>query len=313
MTDKLPNLIVIAGPTGVGKTDLSIEIAKKFQGEIINGDSLQFYKDLDIGTGKITEEEMDGIPHHLFDILSVDQDYDASLFKQMAQEKIWEIHGRHHVPIIVGGSGLYIEGLLYDLEFGNKQSQNPKLRQALEERAEQIGELALWQELKERDPESADKIPYQNVRRTIRALEVIELTGKAFSDQSSHQEKKSNFNELLIVLDRDRDQLYERINQRVLQMIQKGLEIEAKSLYSKAMNKNWQSIKGIGYKEWWPYFQGEISRQELIESIQQNSRRYAKRQLTWFRNRMKNPHWVKIEDENLACDEVVRLIEKHLS
>lgn len=312
MIDNKPTILVIAGPTGVGKTELSIRIAKEFNGEIINGDSLQVYRQLDIGTGKIRPEEMRNVVHHLFDILEVDQDYNANIFKDMASDKIREIHSRNKLPIIVGGTGLYIEGLLYDLDFGRKNSQDPYVRQTLEEKSKHIGERALWEELKEIDPAAAEKIPYQNVRRTIRALEVIQLTGKLFSEQLSHNIKKSNFNELLLVLNRDRENLYQRINERVLEMITNGLEKEARSLYDRANGNDWQSIKGIGYKEWWPYFNEEITKEEVIHSIQQNSRRYAKRQLTWFRNRMKNPHWIDLTNGNLAFQEVHQLIKEHL-
>ncbi|MGX7092222.1 tRNA (adenosine(37)-N6)-dimethylallyltransferase MiaA [Hutsoniella sourekii] len=312
MTNHLP-LIVIAGPTGVGKTDLSIQLAQDFQGEVINGDSLQVYRGLDIGTGKITKEEMQGVPHQLLDILEVDQDYDASRFQEGASQAVQAIHGRGHLPFLVGGTGLYLSGLLYDLEFGQKGSTDPQVRQALQERADQLGDLALWQELQARDPQAAAKIPYQNVRRTIRALEVMETTGQLFSDQAHAQEKPSRFDELLLVLDRPRDQLYDRINQRVDGMDQAGLEAEAYQLYLADPQQTYQSTKGIGYKEWWPYFEGQIDRQTVLDQIKQNSRRYAKRQLTWFRNRMKDPHWLDVSDPDQAYQEASQLIRDHLT
>lgn len=302
-------LIVLAGPTGVGKTDLSIHLAEKFNGEIINGDSLQVYRQLDIGTGKITREEMANIPHHLLDILEPDAEYNANLFKEAATKAVLDIYNRGKLPIIVGGTGLYLEGLLYDLEFG--QAENPEIRVKLEEEAEMLGNLAMWERLNQIDPAAAEKIPHQNLRRTIRALEVIEVSGELFSDQTSHQEKHSVFNELLFVLDRPRDLLYDRINRRVLMMIEAGLEEEVKTIYQKANGADWQSLKGIGYKEWFPYFDGHISTEDVVETIQQNSRRYAKRQLTWFRNRMKNPVWLDMSQDN-ALEEADQKMIKHL-
>lgn len=302
-------LIVLAGPTGVGKTDLSIHLAKKFNGEIINGDSLQVYRKLDIGTGKITPEEMANIPHHLLDILDPHEDYNANLFKEAATQAVLDIHQIGKLPIVVGGTGLYLEGLLYDLEFG--QAENPDIRLKLEDEAAQIGNLGMWEKLNEIDPEAAKKIPHQNLRRTIRALEVIEESGELFSNQTSHQEKHSVFNELLFILDRPRELLYERINQRVLMMVDSGLEDEVQAIYHQANGADFQSLKGIGYKEWFPYFEGNITKDAVVEAIQQNSRRYAKRQLTWFRNRMKDPIWLDMSQQE-TIDKADQHIIKHL-
>lgn len=310
-TNQIP-LLVIGGPTGVGKTELSINLAKRFNGEIINGDSLQVYRHLDIGTGKITKKEMEEIPHHLLDILDVDEDYDASQFKEAADEVILDIYKRGRLPIVVGGTGLYLSGLLYNLEFGGEGSHNVEIRAKYEEKLKQVGKQALWEVLLKKDPKAAAKIPYQNSRRVIRALEVIQITGEKFSDQESHRVKKSVYNELLLVLDRPRSELYNRINQRVLQMIKMGLESEARWLYEISQSNEYQSIKGIGYKEWWPYFEGDISIDNVIEKIQQNSRRYAKRQLTWFRNRMKEPHWIDVSNKHESLKTAEMLVETHL-
>lgn len=305
-------LVVIAGPTAVGKTNLSIHLALEMKGEIINGDSIQVYRHLDIGSGKVTETEKVGVPHHLLDIIDVNDEYDANRFKKEATCLIQEIWSRGKLPIIVGGTGLYLEGLLYNLEFGGTSSSQPVIRKKLEARALEIGEIALWNELKSIDPEAANNIPYQNVRRTIRALEVIEATGVLFSEQKSHQKQESNFNECLIVLDRPRLELYDRINSRVIQMSKDGLEQEARWLFETSQGQNLPSMKGIGYKEWWPYFEGVSTRDEVITQIQQNSRRYAKRQLTWFRNRFKRIHWIDNSDERLALNSVLSLVKQHV-
>lgn len=305
-------LVVIAGPTAVGKTNLSIHLALEMKGEIINGDSIQVYRHLDIGSGKVTETEKAGVPHHLLDIIDVNDEYDANRFKKEATCLIQEIWSRGKLPIIVGGTGLYLEGLLYNLEFGGTSSSQPVIRKKLEARALEIGEIALWNELKSIDPEAANNIPYQNVRRTIRALEVIEATGVLFSEQKSHQKQESNFNECLIVLNRPRLELYDRINSRVIQMSKDGLEQEARWLFETSQGQNLPSMKGIGYKEWWPYFEGVSTRDEVITQIQQNSRRYAKRQLTWFRNRFKRIHWIDNSDERLALNSVLSLVKQHV-
>ena len=313
MIDRAINLVVLAGPTGVGKTDLSIELAKTFNGEVVSADSMQVYRNLDIGTGKIMPHEMQGVPHYLIDIQDPDQTYDAARFKEAGQEAIRKIHRSGHLPILVGGTGLYLEGLLYDLEFGGKNSTDSLVQQKLKAELEESGIEALWQRLNQLDPIAADKISLQNPRRILRALEVIETTGQRFSDQMSHQEKQSRFREYLFVLNRPRQQLYDRINQRVLKMIEQGLEDEVRSLYQRNMDPNLPAMKGIGYKEWRPYFEGKVSLQTVIEQIQQNSRRYAKRQLTWYRNRMKNVHWLDVSQPDYidnAIRQVAQFIEE---
>lgn len=309
---KLP-LIVIAGPTGVGKTNLSIAIAHRWQGEVINGDSLQVYRHLDIGTGKITPAEMEGIPHHLFDILAEDQPFDVSQFQTIAGQKVVEIAQRGHLPIVVGGTGLYLEGLIYQMDLGYEESHDKAVRQAWQEKADTIGDKALWQLLAAKDPQAAAKIPYQNVRRTIRALEVIQVTGRLFSDQEGVEERKPRFHSCLIFLERPRPLLYDRINRRVEMMVEQGLEHEVRNLYQRSQGRPFQSLQGIGYKEWLPYFEGHIDRSKVIQQIQQNSRRYAKRQLTWFRNRFVDAHWVDMNQEGEGLAAVNRLIAEHLA
>lgn len=306
-------LIVIGGPTGVGKTALSLEIARQFNGEIINGDSMQVYRDLNIGTGKILPAEQGNIPHHLLDIIEVEETYDASRFKDEAKQIIQTIHLKGKLPILVGGTGLYLEGLLYDLEFGGDDSVSNELREELENKLDQFGSHALWQELKVVDPVAAQTISEQNTRRVIRALEVIQTTGKLFSEQETHRKQESVFNECVIILDMPRAQLYDKINRRVSSMIEEGLEREASWLFERADHEVLPSMKGIGYKEWRPYFEGNASRESIIESIQQNSRRYAKRQLTWFRNRMKETNWLDNSHPETAIQEAKLLIQAHIT
>ena len=310
MTRLAAPLIVIGGPTAVGKTQLSIDLAKRFGGEIINGDRLQFYRGLDIGTGKVTLEEMQGVPHHALDFLDVDQDYDASQFQALAQNLIRDCHARGVLPVLVGGSGLYLEGLLYDLEFGGKASHDPLIRKALEQRLETEGGQVLYAELSLQDPVAASKIPIQNHRRLLRALEVMQVTGQKFSDQSQHEAAQARYETCILALDRPRDQLYERINARVQAMVAQGLEAEVRHLYQVAQGQLLPSVQGIGYKEWWPYLAGDMTdREAVIAAIQQNSRRYAKRQLTWFRNRIQGTHWLDASDYETALAQATSLVQ----
>ena len=310
MTRLAAPLIVIGGPTAVGKTQLSIDLAKRFGGEVINGDRLQFYRGLDIGTGKVTPEEMQGVPHHALDFLDVDQDYDASQFQALAQSLIGDCHARGILPILVGGSGLYLEGLLYDLEFGGKASHDPLIRQALEQRLGTEGAQVLYAELLAQDPLAASKIPIQNHRRLLRALEVMQVTGQKFSDQSQHETAQARYETCILALDRPRDQLYERINARVQAMVAQGLEAEVRHLYQVAQGQLLPSVQGIGYKEWWPYLAGDMTdREAVIAAIQQNSRRYAKRQLTWFRNRIQGTHWLDASDYETALAQATSLVQ----
>ncbi|MGP6139680.1 tRNA (adenosine(37)-N6)-dimethylallyltransferase MiaA [Jeotgalibaca sp. A127] len=301
-----PKIIVIMGPTAVGKTALSISLAKQFNGEIVNGDSLQVYRQLDIGTAKITKEEMAGIPHHLIDIVDIHEPYNASDFKKAAEEAIQHILEKGKLPIIVGGSGLYIQGLLNDMHFGNA-GENPVYRGMLEEYLKDSGAQALWEKLNEVDPAAAENIHPNNSRRVIRALEAIHVSGILFSEQEDiSQEPK--FDALLIALNCDREVLYDRINRRVDMMVEAGVLDEARLLHELSDKEMNQAHKGIGYKEWFPYLDGRITFEEAIASVKQNSRRYAKRQLTWFRNRMKNVHWFDVTDQSYL-KEVQQLTE----
>lgn len=288
-------IVVIIGPTAVGKTNLSIEMAKRFNGEIISGDSMQIYKGMDIGTAKVRQEEMDGIPHYLIDIKNPEQDFSAAEFQQLVREKITEISSRNRLPIIVGGTGLYIQSAIFDYQFSEAPSDTD-FRIALEKRAELEGNEAIHSELAQIDPESAEKIHPNNIRRVIRALEVYHCTGKTMTDVQENQTPDLLYDPALIGLTMDREQLYERINKRVDMMIEEGLLEEVKNLYRRGL-RECQSIQAIGYKEIYAYLDGVVSWSVAIEQLKQNSRRYAKRQLTWFRNKM-DVSWFDMTDVN---------------
>lgn len=277
-------LVVIIGPTAVGKTKLSIELAHRLNGEIISGDSMQIYKSMDIGTAKIHKDEMEGIPHHLIDIKNPDEDYSVAEFQQTVRPLIEEIAKKGKTPMIVGGTGLYIQSVLYDYQF----TENPsdlEFRLKLERELKVKGEQAIHQQLEKIDPESAKKIHPNNSRRVIRALEVFHCTNKTMSEYINSQKKELLYDVALIGLTMDREVLYERINQRVDLMVTQGLIEEVKQLYDKGI-RNTQAIQAIGYKEIYDYFNGKITYDDAINQLKQNSRRYAKRQLTWFRNKM---------------------------
>lgn len=258
---KIP-VIVIVGPTAVGKTSLSIELAKKLDGEIISGDSMQVYRGLDIGTAKITPEEMDGIKHYLIDVTDPSEPFTAAKFQTETRKWIETIHQAGKLPIIVGGTGLYIQSVFYDYDFGNV-SEDKAYRAELE----QLNKTLLWQMLEQQDPESAAQIHENNKRRVIRALEVMHLTGKPFSEYQVHNVLNDTYKPLFLGLDLDRALLYERINQRVNLMFEEGLVTEAKKLYDQHL-VDVPAVCGIGYKELFPYFEGKSSLEEAKELIQ---------------------------------------------
>lgn len=292
-------VIAIVGPTAVGKTSLSIELAKQFNGEIISGDSMQVYRGLDIGTAKVTAEEMEGIPHHLIDVRDVDESYSAADFQKAARKAIQEISDRGKLPIIVGGTGLYIQSLLWDYKLGNEgELEDDSLRAKYEAFAEENGNLALWEKLQLTDPLAAEKIHCNNRKKMIRALEVFELTGHSILEPK--EQPKELYDSFLIGLNSDRSILYQRINQRVDLMVEQGLLAEAKNL---AKNPTVQAAQGIGYKEFFPYLSGGSSLEAALEEVKLHSRRYAKRQLTWFRNRM-SVRWYDLIQQPEKIDEI---------
>ena len=283
-------LIVIAGPTACGKTDISIDLAEKIGGEIISGDSMQVYKYMDIGTAKATKEEMRGIPHYLVDELYPDEEYNVMLFQQKAKQYMEGIYSRGHIPIIVGGTGFYINALVYDNDFSEEEES--EIRKELYAVAENEGAEKLHAMLAEVDPEYAANIHHNNVKRVARALEYYRLTGEKMSEHNKNaKEKETPYNLAFFVLNMDRKKLYERINLRVDIMMNNGLEQEVRKLIEMGYSPELVSMQGLGYKEFIPYFNGEISLEQVVDDIKKYTRRFAKRQLTWFRGQT-NGTWL---------------------
>lgn len=291
--DSKQKLVVIIGPTAVGKTKLSIELAKRFNGEIISGDSMQIYRKMDIGTAKIKENEMEGIPHHLIDIKEPAESFSVAEFQHLVRAKINEISGKGELPIIVGGTGLYIQSVIYDYQFSDAPADEV-FRFMLEAKVKEIGNDALYQELVGIDPVSASQIHPNNVRRVIRALEIYHCTNKTMSEYQNEQQPDLLYDTALIGLTMEREMLYERINYRVALMMEEGLLEEVKALYQQGL-RDCQSIQAIGYKEIYEFLDGKVTMNEAAENLKQNSRRYAKRQLTWFRNKM-DVEWFDMTD-----------------
>lgn len=287
-------VIVICGATASGKTALSIELAKKINGEIISCDSMQIYKDMDIGTAKPTKEEMEGIKHYLIDFVSPDKRYSVADYKKDAKKAIKEILEKGKTPIVVGGTGLYVDSLIYEIEYPNIEF-NEEYRKKLEKEVEEKGLEELYKRAKEIDPKAIEKISPNDQKRILRILEIYNATGK----NKTEQEKESRKNEVeydykVYALDWDREKLYERINKRVDIMLEQGLIEEVKTIYHK-YEKFPTAMQGLGYKEVVEYLEGKITKEEMIEKIKQETRRYAKRQLTWFRKN-KQTIWLKAED-----------------
>lgn len=299
-------VIVIVGPTAVGKTKLSIECAKAFSGEIISGDSMQVYKRLDIGTAKIKREEMEGIPHHLIDIKEPEESFSVAEFQAAVRGKIDEISSRGLVPIIVGGTGLYIQSVLNDYQFLEMPS-NEALRNELEEAAKEDKGEKLYQKLTTNDPLSAERIHPNNIRRVIRALEIYYSSGKTMSELQKHQKMEPVYDNVIIGLTMDREKLYSRINQRVDMMLDEGLLDEVIELFNQGI-KNVQSVQGIGYKELYDFLEGRSDFEEAIELLKQHSRKYAKRQLTWFRNKM-DVTWFDMTDQREQLNKTTEIID----
>ena len=279
----MKDLIVLTGPTAVGKTSLSIALAKAVDGEIISADSMQVYKYLNIGTAKITEEEKCGIPHFLIDELEPDEEFNVTIFKNKVMGYIEDIKSRGKVPIIVGGTGFYIQSVIYDINF-NEYGDDSNVRKKYEVMAETLGKSELHKKLALVDREYADSVSYNNVKKVVRALTFFEMTGEKLSEHNKRErERSSPFDFAYFVLTMDRKKLYERIDKRVDLMFDMGLVEEVKALMAKGYDKSLVSMQGIGYKEVIDYLSGKTSLEECIDIIKRDTRHFAKRQLTWFK------------------------------
>lgn len=304
-------MIIISGPTAVGKTALSIELAKRVNGAIISADSMQVYKYMDIGSAKIMPEEMDGVKHYLIDALEPSDEFNIVVFQKMAKAALEEIYANGQIPIIAGGTGFYIQALLYDIDFEN-QDCNEEYRAELEAIAKEQGVEVLHARLKEIDPVSAEKIHANNVKRVIRALEFYHLTGKPISEhnEAEHQ-KESPYNFAYFVLTDERENLYKRIDKRVDIMMEQGLLPEVQKLKDMGYHRDMVSMQGLGYKEILDYLDGKCTLEEAVYIIKRETRHFAKRQLTWFR-REREVCWMDKSkynyDEKAVLDEMCRIL-----
>lgn len=284
-------IIILTGPTGVGKTQLSIQLAKEIGGEIISADSMQVYRHMNIGSAKIKESQMEGIPHHLIDILEPNVAFNVVMFKQLALKAMEEIYEKNHIPILVGGTGFYIQSVLYDIDFTDN-GENVQIRQQLYDIVRTHGDIYLHNLLQEVDPEAAEVIHYKNTKKVIRALEYFKLTGEKISHHNKVQRQhESPYEAFYFVLTDKRERLYENINQRVDDMLKEGLVEEVVALKQMGCEKELVSMQGLGYKEILQYLEGTITLEDAVMLIKRDTRHFAKRQLTWFR-REKDVIWV---------------------
>ncbi|MBW8383559.1 MAG: tRNA (adenosine(37)-N6)-dimethylallyltransferase MiaA [Youngiibacter sp.] len=300
-----PRLIIIAGPTGVGKTEISIRLAKLLDGEIVSCDSMQIYRLMDIGSAKATKEEMQGIPHHMVDILDPLSPFSVSEYKAMAEMAIDDIISRGKVPIMVGGTGLYIDSVITDMSFA-EGSGDPAFRASMEDLAEKSGKEEVHRQLKQVDPLAAERIHPNNLKRVIRALEVFHMTGKPFSTFADEGIINPKYEVSYYYLNRNREALYSTIDSRVLKMLEEGLVEEVRMLREMGLTREHQSMQGIGYKEVLDYLDGRKTFEEMVNEIQRHSRNYAKRQLTWFRRKSLA---VEIDRDSMRTEEILNLIK----
>ena len=313
-TNKKP-LIILTGPTAVGKTELSVKLAKAVNGEIISADSMQVYKHMDIGTAKIKKEEKGGIPHHLIDILEPKEEFNVVKFKEYTLQAMEEIYNKGKIPIIVGGTGFYIQAVLYGINF-EENGEDTAYRGKLEEAAKEKGGAFLHEKLKEVDPSAAETIHPNNIKRVIRALEYFEQTGNRISEHNEEQRsKESPYRFCYFVLNNDRDILYERINKRIDIMLEQGLVEEVRGLLKNGCTKEMVSMQGLGYKEIIEYLQGNCTLEEAVYLLKRDTRHFAKRQLTWFR-REKEVSWIQKNEygdkEDLVLEALLEELKKKI-
>lgn len=311
-----PPLIVLTGPTAVGKTKLSIALAQAVGGEIISADSMQVYQRMDIGSAKITKQEMQGVRHHLIDVLEPWEEFNVVVFQKLCKECLKDIYERGRIPILTGGTGFYIQAVLRDIDF-TENKDNSEYRFQLEELAKEKGAQYLHEMLRQVDAVSAQAIHANNVKRMIRALEYYQLTGERISEHNGKEKQKvSAYNSCYFVLNDNRERLYHQIDLRVDQMLERGLVEEVQGLKALGMQKNMVSMQGLGYKEILSYLQGEISYEEAVYLIKRDTRHFAKRQLTWFR-READVIWIdkeqyEYEEERILAFMLSILKEKHI-
>ena len=304
-------LVVLTGPTAVGKTKLSIELARRIGGEIISADSMQVYKHMDIGSAKIRPEEMEGIPHFLIDELEPSEEFNVVVFQQKTKQYMQEIYERGHIPILVGGTGFYIQAVLYDINF-SEDDNNHQIREELETLARDKGAEYMHEELKKIDPVSADAIHANNVKRVIRALEYYKLTGQKISEHNEEQrQNESPYDFSYFVLNDHRELLYERIDKRVDEMVTEGLVEEVTRLKELGYDRSYVSMQGLGYKEIFSYLEGEISLAEAIYIIKRDTRHFAKRQITWFK-REKDVIWVNKPEFDYNNNKILDFMYEHI-
>ena len=308
---KIP-FIILTGPTAVGKTDLSIKLSKSLNAEIISADSMQIYKYMDIGSAKVTKEEMDGVIHYMIDEVTPDVPFSVSEFQMRSEKYIEEINKKGKNVLITGGTGLYLNSLIYNMDFA-KSNANNEIREKLEQELAENGIDYMHEKLRGLDEEAANRIHKNNTKRVIRAIEVC-MSGQKMNDFSKDLRYNEKYKPIIIVLNRDREVLYQRINKRVDIMLENGLLDEVKELLKMGYTKDMISMQGIGYKEMIKYLDGEYTYDEAIEIIKRDSRRYAKRQLTWFK-RYQDAKWFdldKYQDIEILKEDIINHIEKLL-
>ena len=303
--DKIP-LLVICGPTASGKTAVAVELAKRYNGEVVSADSMQIYKDLSIATAKPDEKEMQGVPHHLIDMFELDKTFSVADYVRLASQEVNDVYSRGKLPILCGGTGLYISSLVENVKFDDT-GIDESIRQRLTEQAAQMGNHYLWEKLNEVDPETAAKVHENNLPRVIRALEVFELTGVKLSQHKINSRREETPYDTCIIglACENREKLYDKINKRVDIMLENGLVEECRAVYNRGGIKT--AYQAIGFKELAPYFDGSSSLDECVEKIKLETRHYAKRQLTWFRN-LNGINWVMTDKEG-SFEKIIKKIE----
>ena len=307
----MDKIICIVGPTASGKTGLAIELAKRIDAEVISADSMQIYKGLDVGTAKVTKEEADGIPHHLIDICNIEDKFSVADFKQMCYDKIEEIRSRGKNVIIAGGTGLYVNAVVYNMNF-NEENVDYNYRKELENIAKEKGNDYLHSMLENIDPQTAKQIHKNNVKRVIRAIEMaknVKLKSIHMSEEKERiKNEKNKYDFLVFCIEQEREYLYNRINLRVDLMLKDGILDEAKKVYDMKLPEDNTCMQAIGYKEFFPYFEGKISLEEAVDTLKKETRHYAKRQMTWFNNKLECIKLDGSKQKNELVDEILKFI-----